>query len=82
MEILNGGRYMLLTLDDMNFISQATFGGKNGQLVAKTDLLEEKERLLDVDERNLITYGAHLILNHIRVLRNRNLTRAAKRYKI
>ena len=50
---------MLLTLDDMNFISQATFGGKNGQLVAKTDLLEEKERLLDVDERNLITYGAH-----------------------
>lgn len=65
MEILNGGRYMLLTLDDMNFISQATFGGQNGQLVAKTDLLEEeKERLLDVDERNLITYGAHLILNH------------------
>lgn len=56
---------MLLTLDDMNFISQATFGGKNGQLVAKTDLLEEKERLLDADERNLITYGAHLILNHI-----------------
>ena len=55
---------MLLTLDDMNFISQATFGGKNGQLVAKTDLLEEKERLLEVDERNLITYGAHLILNH------------------
>lgn len=56
---------MLLTLDDMNFISQATFGGKNGQLVAKTDLLEEKERLLDVDERNLTTYGAHLIFNHI-----------------
>lgn len=56
---------MPLTLDDMFFISQATFGGKNGQLVAKTDLLEEKERLLDVDERNLITYGAHLILNHI-----------------
>ena len=54
MEILNGGRYMPLTLDDMFFISQATFGGGNGQLVAKTDLLEEKERLLDVDERNLI----------------------------
>lgn len=68
MEILNGGRYMLLTLDDMNFISQATLNGSNGQLVAKTDFLEEKERLLDVDERNLITYGAHLILNHIRVL--------------
>lgn len=56
---------MPLILDDMIFISQTTFGGKNGQLVAKTDLLEEKERLLDVDERNLITYGAHLILNHI-----------------
>lgn len=54
---------MLLTLDDMIFISQATFWGKNGQLVAKADLLEE-ERLLDIDERNLITYGAHLILNH------------------
>jgi len=52
---------MLLTLDDMNFISQATFGGKNGQLVAKTDFLHKKERLLDVDERNLITYGAHLV---------------------
>lgn len=59
---------MLLTLDDMSFISQATLNGGNGQLVAKTDLFkEEKERLLDVDERNLITYGAHLhlILNHI-----------------
>lgn len=56
---------MLLTLDDMNFISQATFVGKNGQHVAKTDFLEEeKERLLDIDERNLITYGVHLILNH------------------
>ena len=60
---------MLLTLDHMSFISQATLNGSNGQLVAKTDLLEEeKERLLDVDERNLIAYGAHLILNHIRVL--------------
>lgn len=59
---------MLLTLDDMNFISQATLNGSNGQLVAKTDFLFQKERLLDVDERNLITYGAHLILNHIRVL--------------
>lgn len=55
---------MLPTLDDMNYISQATFGGKNGQLVAKIDLLEEKERLLDIDERNLTTYGAHFILNH------------------
>lgn len=56
---------MLLTLDNMSFISQATFVGKNGQHVAKTDFLEEeKERLLDVDERNLITYGVHLILNH------------------
>ena len=56
---------MLLTLYDMIFISQATFGDKNGQLVAKADLLEEeKERLLDIDERNLITYGAHLILNY------------------
>lgn len=54
---------MLLTLDDTIFIAQATFWGKNGQLVAKADLLEE-ERLLEIDERNLITYGAHLILNH------------------
>ena len=35
---------MLLTVDDMNFISQATFGGKNGQLVAKTDLLKEEKK--------------------------------------
>ena len=43
---------------NMQFLQ--ALGGKNGQLVAKTDLLEEeKERLLDVDERNLITCGAH-----------------------
>lgn len=35
---------MLLTLDDMNFISQVTFGGKNGQLVAKTDFLVYKKK--------------------------------------
>lgn len=56
---------MLLTLGDMDFLSKRTEKGKNGLLVAKTGLLEEeKERLLDIDERNLMPYGAHLILNH------------------
>ena len=47
------------------FYIPSNFECSNGQLVAKTDLFkEEKERLLDVDERNLTTYGVHLILNH------------------
>lgn len=38
---------MLLTLGDMDFLSKTTEEDKNGQLVAKTGLLEEeKERLL------------------------------------
>lgn len=56
---------MLLTLGDMDFLSKTTEEGKNGLLISKTGLLEEeKERLLDIDERNLTTYGAHLILNY------------------
>ena len=43
MEILNGGRYMLLTLGDMDFLSKTTEEDKNGLLVAKTGLLEEEK---------------------------------------
>ena len=65
MEILKGAIYASY-FGWYEFYIPSNFWGENGQLVAKTDLLEEeKERLLDVDERNLITYGAHLILNHI-----------------
>lgn len=56
---------MLLTLGDMDFLSKTTVGGADGLLVAKDGLSEEeKERLLDIDEMNFITYGEHLIKNH------------------
>lgn len=56
---------MLLTLGDMDFLSKTTEKDKDGLLVAKADISEEeKERLLGIDEMNLITYGVHLIKNH------------------
>jgi len=53
---------MLLTLGEMDFLSKTTEKDTDGLLVAKLGLSqEEKKRLLDIDERNLITYGKHLI---------------------
>ena len=53
---------MLLTLEEMNFLSKTTKKGDGGLLIAKTGLSKkEKEKLLDIDERNLITYGEHWI---------------------
>ncbi len=53
---------MLLTLGEMDFLSKTTEEGTDGLLVAKPGLSqEEKKRLLDIDERNLITCGKHLI---------------------
>lgn len=53
---------MLLTLGEMDFLSKTTEEDADGLLVAKPGLSqEEKKRLLDIDERNLITYGKHLI---------------------
>ena len=53
---------MLLTLGEMDFLSKTTAEDTDGLLVAKPGLSqEEKMRLLDIDERNLITYGKHLI---------------------
>lgn len=53
---------MLLTLEEIDFLSKTTEKGDGGLLIAKTGLSkEEKERLLDIDERNLITYGEHWI---------------------
>lgn len=56
---------MLLTLGDMDFLSKTTEEDNDGLFVAKADISEEeKERLLDIDEMNFITYGVHLIKNH------------------
>ena len=53
---------MLLTLAEVAFLSKTTEKGNGGLLIAKAGLSqEEKERLLDIDERNLITYGEHWI---------------------
>ena len=53
---------MLLTLQDMNFLSKTTEEENDGKLIAKAGLSEEeKKRLLDIDEINFITYGEHLI---------------------
>ena len=59
---MRGRRYILLTLGEMDFLSKTTEEDTDGLLVAKPRLSqEEKKRLLDIDERNLITYGKHLI---------------------
>ena len=53
---------MLLTLGEMDFLSKTTAEDTDGLFVAKLGLSQkEKKRLLDIDERNLITYGKQLI---------------------
>ena len=53
---------MLLTLGEMDFLSKTTAEDTDGLFVAKPGLSqEEKKRLLDIDERNLISYGKQLI---------------------
>lgn len=56
---------MLLTLGDMDFLSKTTVEDDDGLFVAKEGLSnEEKEKLLDIDDANFMTYGEHLIKNH------------------
>ena len=53
---------MLLTLGELDFLSKTTAEDTDGLFVAKSGLSQkEKKRLLDIDERNLITYGKQLI---------------------
>lgn len=53
---------MLLTLGDMDFLSKTTEKNNEGLLVSKPDISEEeKQRLLDIDNMNFMTYGKHLI---------------------
>lgn len=53
---------MLLTLEDMDFLSKKTEEDNDGLFVAKADISEEeKQRLLDIDNMNFMTYGEHLI---------------------
>ena len=53
---------MLLTLGDMDFLSTTTEKNNEGLLVSKPDISgEEKQRLLDIDSMNFMTYGEHLI---------------------
>jgi|GEM_PF-1880354 hypothetical protein len=53
---------MLLTLEDMDFLSKTTEEDNDGLFVAKADISEEeKQRLLDIDNMNFMTYGEHLI---------------------
>lgn len=53
---------MLLTLGDMDFLSKMTEKNNEGLLVSKPDISEEeKQRLLDIDNMNFMTYGEHLI---------------------
>lgn len=53
---------MLLTLEDMDFLSKTTEEDNDGLFVAKADISEEeKQKLLDIDNMNFMTYGEHLI---------------------
>lgn len=56
---------MLLTLKDMQFLSTVLETDTDGKDVAKSDLTaEQREKLRDLDEVSVITYGKHLIKNY------------------
>jgi hypothetical protein len=55
---------MLLTMKEMRFIATVTEPDGEKQYCAKQDLTEQqKEKLLEIDELNVLTYGEHLISN-------------------
>lgn len=56
---------MLLTLKDMQFLSNVLEVDTDGKNVAKKNLTaEQREKLRDLDEASVITYGEHLIKNY------------------
>lgn len=56
---------MLLTLKDMQFLSTVLETDTDGKDIAKKNLTaEQRERLRDLDEVSVITYGKHLIKNY------------------
>ncbi len=56
---------MLLTFDDMKFLSKVTTRDEKGNLYAKPDITKkDKERLSEIDELNVMTYDEHLIVNY------------------
>ncbi len=56
---------MLLTLKDMQFLSTVLEQNTAGEDIAKKNLTaEQRERLRDLDEVSVITYGKHLIKNY------------------
>lgn len=56
---------MLLTLKDMQFLSTVLETDEDKRYIAKRDLTaEQRERLRDLDEVSVITYGKHLIKNY------------------
>lgn len=55
---------MLLTFEQMGFLSKVTVEDKDGMLIANSDLSEaDKEKLLDIDEAYYMTNGEHWIKN-------------------
>ena len=56
---------MLLTFDDFSFLSKTTTKDRENKTIAKANLsIEDRERLLSIDELNFITSGEHLITNY------------------
>lgn len=56
---------MLLTLKDMQFLSSVLETDTDGKDIAKKGLTaEQREKLRDLDEVSVITYGKHLIKNY------------------
>jgi len=56
---------MLLTLKDMQFLSSVLETDTDGKDIAKKNLTaEQRERLRDLDEVSVITYGKHIIKNY------------------
>lgn len=56
---------MLLTIKDMTFLSTVLERDESGGSIAKHGLTaEQRERLRELDEANVMSYGDHLVENY------------------
>ena len=56
---------MLLTIEEMSFLSKTTYVDEKGKTMAKAGLSDkEKERLAAIDEYHFFTQGVHLMDNY------------------
>lgn len=58
------GDFILLTMEELDFLSKTTYIDESGHTMAKNGLsVKAKERLASIDECHLLTQGVHLLGN-------------------